>query len=56
MKLEPLAPEQKNNRIKMIITEDQLRRLAANVITEQEEGTIKKTHLIKINNDVKKKK
>ena len=56
MKLEPLAQEQKSKRLLILLREDQFRRLAANVITEEEQGTIKKTYLIKQTNNVKKKK
>ena len=55
MKLEPLAHVKKANRIKMIITTEQFKTLAANVINEQEEGTIKKTYLVKQKQNVKKK-
>ena len=55
MKLEPLAHEQRLRKITMVITEDQLRRLAANVINEQEEGNIKKTYLVKQQSNAKKK-
>ena len=55
MKLVPLAHEKKSNRIKMIITTEQLNTLAQNVINEQEQGKIKNTHLIKKNTNAKKK-
>ncbi len=54
MKLEPLANVKKANRLKMIITTEQLHALAQNVINEQEQGTIKKTYLIKQNSNEKK--
>jgi len=54
MKLVPLAHEKKSNRMKMIITTEQLKTLAQNVINEQEQGTIKKTYLIKQNTNEKK--
>jgi hypothetical protein len=54
MKLEPLANVKKANRLKMIITTEQLKTLAQNVINEQEQGKIKNTHLIKVNNAKKK--
>jgi hypothetical protein len=38
----------------MIITTEQLHTLAQNVINEQEQGKIKNTHLIKVNNAKKK--
>ena len=56
MKLVPLAHEKKSNRLKMIITTEQLKTLAQNVINEQEQGKIKNTHLIKVNNAKKKVK
>ena len=54
MKLVPLAHEKKSNHMKMIITTEQLKTLAQNVINEQEQGKIKNTHLIKVNNAKKK--
>ena len=54
MKLEPLANVKKSNRMKMIITTEQLKTLTQNVINEQEQGKIKNTHLIKVNNAKKK--
>jgi hypothetical protein len=54
MKLIPLVHEKKSNRMKMIITTEQLNTLAQNVISEQEQGTIKKTYLIKQNTNEKK--
>ena len=53
MKLVPLTNEKKSNRIKMIITTEQLNTLAQNVINEQEQGKIKKTYLIKYSNEKK---
>lgn len=53
MKLTPLT-ELHTRRMKIIITEDQLKRLAAQVIAEEEQGTIKKTYLVKQTNNVKK--
>jgi hypothetical protein len=56
MKLTNLIKEQSPVRkTKMLITEDQFSRLAFRIINEQEQGTIKKTHLIKQNSNVKKK-
>ncbi len=55
MKLEPLVNVKKTNRIKMIITTEQLHKLAQNVINEQEQRKIKKTYLIKQNSNEKKK-
>ena len=54
MKLIPLVHEKKSNGMKMIITTEQLNTLAQNVINEQEQGKIKNTHLIKVNNAKKK--
>lgn len=54
MKLVPLAHEKKSNRIKMIITTEQLNALAKSIINEQEQGTIKKTYLIKQYSNEKK--
>ena len=55
MKLVPLAHEKKSKtKLKMIITTEQLHALAQNVINEQQQGTIKNTHLIKVNNAKKK--
>ena len=56
MKLQELVKEKKSNksrRMKIIISETQFKALANNVINEQK--TIKKTHLIKIKSDAKKK-
>ena len=44
-----------SKRIKMLISETQFRKLAQNVLNEQNLGTLNKTHLIKIKNDAKKK-
>jgi hypothetical protein len=44
----------KSKRIKMLISETQFRKLAQTVLNEQNLGTIKKTHLIKIKPDAKK--
>jgi hypothetical protein len=51
MKLAELAIKEKTpkpGKFKMIITESQFRALAQNVLNEQDFGTIKRTHLIKI--------
>ena len=51
MKLQELVNQKKTtkpNRLKMIITETQFKALAKNVLHEQEQKTIKNTHLIKI--------
>lgn len=45
----------KSKRIKMLISETQFRKLAQNVLNEQNLGTLNKTHLIKIKPDAKKK-
>jgi hypothetical protein len=55
MKLVPLAHEKKSNHIKMIITTEQFNTLAQNVINEQEQGTIKKSYMIKANSNAQKK-
>jgi hypothetical protein len=54
MKLEPLTNEKSKRKLKMIITTEQLHVLAQNVINEQEQGKIKNTHLVKVNNAKKK--
>ena len=54
MKLVPLTNEKKSNRIKMIITTEQLNTLDQNVINEKEQGKIKKTYLIKQYSNEKK--
>jgi|LakMenEpi03Aug12_release.lakeMendotaPanAssembly.Ray.scaffolds.fasta_scaffold3859685_1 hypothetical protein len=51
MKLQELVKEKKptkSSRLKIIIFESQFKALARNVLNEQEQNTIKKTHLIKI--------
>ena len=51
MKLQELVKEKKSNksrRMKIIISETQFKALAKNVLNEQEQKTIKNTHLIKI--------
>jgi hypothetical protein len=58
MKLQELVQVKKSpksKKIKMIITENQFKALANNVLNEQEQKTIKNTHLIKVKSDVKKK-
>lgn len=45
----------KSKRIKMLISETQFRKLAQNVLNEQNLGKLNKTHLIKIKHDAKKK-
>jgi hypothetical protein len=58
MKLQELVhvkKSPKSKKFKMIITENQFKILANNVINEQEQKTIKNTHLIKVKSNVKKK-
>ena len=45
----------KSKRIKMLISETQFRKLAQNILNEQNLGTLNKTYLIKIKPDAKKK-
>ena len=54
MKLVPLTNEKSKTKLTMIITTEQLNALAKSVINEQEQGTIKKTYLIKQNTNEKK--
>lgn len=44
----------KSKKLKIIITETQFNSLAKNVLNEQENKTIRNTHLLKINADAKK--
>lgn len=55
MKLKTLAQNNPNKKLKMIITENQLRALAKNVLNLQEQKHITNTHLIKTNTTNKKK-
>lgn len=56
MKLSNLIKEQvSERRNKILLSEDQFRRLAFRILSEQEQGTIKSTYLIKQNSNVKKK-
>ena len=58
MKLQELVQVKKppkSKKFKMIITEAQFKALANNVLNEQEQKTIKNTHLIKVKSDAKKK-
>jgi hypothetical protein len=55
MKLRTLVSETPRKRIKLLITEHQLKNLADAIIREQEDGTIKKTYLIKQNSNGQKK-
>ena len=48
MKLQELVKPTKSSRLKIIIFESQFKALAKNVLNEQEQKTIKNTHLIKI--------
>jgi hypothetical protein len=54
MKLMSLT-QQHNRRMKIIISEEQLKRLAAQVILEEEQANINRTYLVKQTNNVKKK-
>jgi hypothetical protein len=57
MKLQELVKPKKSTKpkkFKMIITETQFKALAKNVLNEQEKKTIKNTHLIKSQSNVKK--
>ena len=49
MKLRTLAQNNQNKKLKMIITENQFRVLAQNVLYLQEQKQIMKTHLITTN-------
>ena len=57
MKLQE-SVNRKNNpntrKLKMIISECQFKTLAQNILNEQEQNTIRNTHLIKIKSDAKK--
>ncbi len=58
MKLQELVQVKKSpksKKFKMIITENQFKTLANNVLNEQEQKTIKNTHQIKVKSNVKKK-
>jgi hypothetical protein len=58
MKLQELVQVKKSpksKKFKMIITENQFKTLANNVLNEQEQKTIKNNHLIKVKSNVKKK-
>jgi hypothetical protein len=54
MKLHELVKPTKARKFIMILNEIQFRTLAQNVLNEQQQKTIKNTHLLKINPDVKK--
>lgn len=47
MKLRPLTNEGSNHKIKMIITENQFKKLAQNVLHLQEQKEIVNTYLVK---------
>ena len=58
MKLQELVKPKKPTkpkRLKILISETQFKSLANNVLNEQEQKTIKNTHLIKVKSDAKKK-
>jgi hypothetical protein len=58
MKLQELVKPKKptkSSRLKILISETQFKALANNVLNEQEQKTIKNTHLIKKNTNAKKK-
>jgi hypothetical protein len=55
MKLTTLVSETPRKRTKLLISEQQLKNLTSMLIREQEEGTIRKTYLIKQNTNGKKK-
>lgn len=44
---------QKNRKLKLIISESQFKALAQNILNEQEKQTIKNTNLIKVKTDAK---
>ena len=54
MKLQELVKPTKARKFIMILNEIQFRTLAQNVLNEQEQKTIKNTHLIKTKSHVKK--
>ena len=57
MKLQELVKPKKTTkpkRLKILISETQFKALANNVLNEQEQKTIKKTHLIKTNSNAQK--
>ena len=55
MKLRSLINENKNRKIRLLITESQFRTLAQNVLLLQEQKQIRNTYLIKTNSNAKKK-
>ena len=56
MKLTTLVSEPPRKKIKLLISEQQLKNLTGSIIREQENGTINKTQLIKTNSNAQKKK
>jgi len=56
MKINPLTKKSPNRKIKMIITETQLKKLAQNVIQLQEQKEIANTYLVKNNKAPKQKR
>jgi len=56
MKLTTLVSETPRKRIKLLISEQQLKNLAGSIIREQENSTIKKPQLIKTISNAQKKK
>jgi len=57
MKLQELLKERKTSKskkMKLVITETQFKALAKNMLNEQEQKTIKNTHLIKAKFNAKK--
>jgi hypothetical protein len=56
MKLTTLVSQAPKKRIKLLISEQQLKNLTSFLIGEQEEGAIKNTHLIKKNTHAQKQK
>ena len=55
MKLTTLVSETPKKRIKLLISEQQLKNLTSLLIREQEQGTIKKTYTNKANSNAQKK-
>ena len=55
MKLRSLINENTNRKIRLLITEAQLKNLANSLLQLQEQKQIRNTHLIKTNSNAKKK-
>ena len=55
MKLKTLVQDNPNMKLRIIITENQFRTLAQNILILQEQKQIRNTHLIKTNTNAKKK-